>query len=258
MAKVDYIKQIQTKVNREIRKTNKEWGVSKSQVRENFEQLGIDTDSPTQDEMERIFSEMVNQFTSPETNSDSSDEAALLVADNEPQLVVHTEEDVQPSEEEIAPITTDQQEPANEQGQEEENNSIVPTANNLPSQQPQSGASGLIPQSEVAGLVNQAFNDQPPQLQQQITEYAMQRTFTNVREVQDFLEQMRSMEFDLMVKTLQDHFNRRGNMLSILGDVLKQQSQQDEQNRSDFFGKFQTQMSQFQKEMEAKLSKQGL
>lgn len=269
----DYIKQIQTKVNREIRKLNKELGVSKSQVREVFDALGLDTESPGQDELEIVFSEMVNQFSSQQTNTLSTDKPA------EDGLVVASQaiESVEIPAPEIIEITSEShpdlwetlQPPAEESQSVEEASAIAPipqdestsesalakSESSLPAQP---SASGLIPQSQVAGMVNQAFSDQPPQLQQQITEYAMERTFTNVREVQSFLEQMRSMEFDLMVKTLQDHFQRRGSMLTVLNEVLAGQKQKDDEASQAFFGNFNSRLVAFQQEMEARLSKQGL
>jgi hypothetical protein len=71
-----------------------------------------------------------------------------------------------------------------------------------------------IPQSEITGIVNQVFASQPPALKDQLTDYAMQHAFGDVRQVQEFLEQLRGMEFTLMTQTLQDHFSRRGSMLT--------------------------------------------
>lgn len=257
MANTDYVKQIQTKVNREIRKINKEWGVSKSQVREKFEQVGINADSPSEEELKMVFDAMVGQFS--QENNNISDSGELVVATPEPQEVVHDTDGVQPSEpteEEIEPIALDQQEPLTEQGQEEIN-SIVAATPNLPSQQPQSGA-GLIPQSEVANMVNQAFAGQPPQIQEQITEYAMERTFSNVSQVQEFLEQLRGMEFNLLVNALNDHFARRGSMLNVLNSVLSGQKAKDEEASQAFFASFNSRLAAFQNEMNARLTKQSL
>ena len=115
-------------------------------------------------------------------------------------------------------------------------------------------SSGLVPQQQISTMVEKLFNDQPAEIQQQITQYSMERTFTNIREVQSFLESLRDMEFNLMIQTLQDHFNRRGSMLNVLNEVLQQQQAKDEQSRTSFFDSFQTQLTQFQQEMSQKLS----
>ncbi|NEP01243.1 MAG: hypothetical protein F6K58_21810 [Symploca sp. SIO2E9] len=113
---------------------------------------------------------------------------------------------------------------------------------------------GVVPQQQISTMVSKLFNDQPAEIQQQITQYSMERTFTNIREVQSFLENLRDMEFNLMVQTLQDHFKRRGSMLNVLNEVLQQQQAKDEENRSSFFESFQNQLTQFQQEMSQKLS----
>ncbi|NER27252.1 MAG: hypothetical protein F6J89_06340 [Symploca sp. SIO1C4] len=113
---------------------------------------------------------------------------------------------------------------------------------------------GLVPQQQISTMVSKLFNDQPAEIQQQITQYSMERTFTNIREVQSFLENLRDMEFNLMLQTLQDHFNRRGSMLNVLNEVLQQQQAKDEKNRTSFFDSFQNQLTQFQQEMNQKLN----
>ena len=138
--------------------------------------------------------------------------------------------------------------------QPEQQHTLTTTDSTLPANG-HSASSGLVPQQQISTMVEKLFNDQPPEIQQQITQYSMERTFTNIREVQSFLESLRDMEFNLMIQTLQDHFNRRGSMLNVLNEVLQQQQAKDEQSRTSFFDSFQTQLTQFQQEMSQKLSK---
>jgi hypothetical protein len=115
-----------------------------------------------------------------------------------------------------------------------------------------------IPQSEVSGIVNQVFASQPPALKEQLTEYAMNHAFGDVRQVQEFLEQLRSMEFELMVQTLQDHMQRRGSMLTLLDQIIATQKHQDQGEKADFFNQSQTRLENFRKEMRHRLAKQSL
>ena len=115
-----------------------------------------------------------------------------------------------------------------------------------------------IPQSEITGMVNQLFANQPPALKDQLTDYAMQHAFGDVRQVQEFLEQLRSMEFELMIQTLQDHMKRRGSMLSLLNGIISNQQHQDQESKDSFFAKTQTNLDAFRREMEARLAKQTL
>ncbi|NEP00417.1 MAG: hypothetical protein F6K58_17400 [Symploca sp. SIO2E9] len=181
------------------------------------------------------------------------------VGDNLPTVedIATVVDSLQSLSSELATVTTNQIEPIEEttnlettelpsQPQEPEpnlNNTLTTTDSN-----------GLVPQQQISTMVSKLFNDQPAEIQQQITQYSMERTFTNIREVQSFLENLRDMEFNLMLQTLQDHFNRRGSMLNVLNDVLQQQQAKDEQNRTSFFDSFQNQLTQFQQEMSQKLS----
>ncbi len=117
---------------------------------------------------------------------------------------------------------------------------------------------GSMAQSEVTDIVGQVFKNQPPEVKNQITEYALQHSFDNVRQLQEFLEQLRSMEFSLMTQTLQDHFSRRGSMLTQLNNLIQGQQQKDQEQRTDFFDRFQNQLNSFHQEMQQRLSKQSL
>jgi len=122
----------------------------------------------------------------------------------------------------------------------------------------ESAIASPIPQSEVTGIVNQVFANQPPALKEQLTDYAMQHAFGDVRQVQEFLEQLRSMEFELMVQTLQDHVKRRGSMLALLDGIIGGQKQQDQEGKTDFFNRSQQSLTNFREEMMSRLAKQSL
>jgi hypothetical protein len=115
-----------------------------------------------------------------------------------------------------------------------------------------------IPQSEITGIVNQVFAAQPPALKEQLTDYAMQHAFGDVRQVQEFLEQLRSMEFELMVQTLKDHMKRRGSMLTLLDNLITTQKQEDQERKDSFFSKSQSSLEAFRLEMTNRLAKQSL
>lgn len=140
----------------------------------------------------------------------------------------------------------------------------LPPQENSPMQNPagivarESGEGGLIPQGEVKQMVSQAFANQPQDFKDQVTEYALQHSFDNVRQVQEFLEQLRGMEFNLLVNTLNDHFHRRGSMLNLLEEVIEHQKNKDGEASQNFFDNFNSRMSAFQREMAVRLSKTGL
>ena len=126
------------------------------------------------------------------------------------------------------------------------------------STQTESAIAPSIPQSEITGMVNQVFEGQAPALKEKITEYAMQHSFGDVRQVSEFLEQLRAMEFDLMLRTLQDHVQRRGSMLTLFDQMIGNHQRQDQERKADFFTQTQTNLDAFRREMEARLAKQTL
>jgi hypothetical protein len=63
MAQVDYIKQIQTKVNRRIRAINKDFGVSKQQIRDVYSQIVKNPVQPTTREITQVTDLLAKQFT---------------------------------------------------------------------------------------------------------------------------------------------------------------------------------------------------
>jgi hypothetical protein len=112
--------------------------------------------------------------------------------------------------------------------------------------------------SQVTDLVGSFFANQPTEVKDQITEYALQQSFSNVRQIQEFLEQLRGMEFSLLAQTLQDHCSRRGSMIDQLNSLIGSQGKTEQQKRDDFFDQFNSRIQQFQEEMKGRLAKQTL
>lgn len=123
---------------------------------------------------------------------------------------------------------------------------------------PQQSNPGIIPQGQVRDMVSSAFANQPQDFKDQVTEYALQHSFDNVRQIQEFLEQLRGMEFNLLVNTLNDHFHRRGSMLTLLEEVIEQQKQKEGESNQNFFNSFNSRLTAFQQEMQSRLSKTGI
>jgi hypothetical protein len=122
----------------------------------------------------------------------------------------------------------------------------------------ESAIASPIPSAQISDLVGDVFKNQPIALKEQLTDYAMQQAFGDVRQVQEFLEQLRSMEFDLMVQSLHDHVNRRGSMQALLNGMIKGQKQQDQEGKTDFFNRSQQNLTNFREEMMSRLAKQSL
>jgi uncharacterized protein YceH (UPF0502 family) len=218
------------------------------------------------------------QFVIPESDWESpSDEQVAQVVQ---YVILQTRNDIQPeetaltitepevSEDLLQPIpqpeyhhpavNSQQSTVSSQQSTVSTQHSAVNSQQSALSTQTESAIAPSIPQSEITGMVNQLFANQPPALKDQLTDYAMQHAFGDVRQVQEFLEQLRSMEFELMIQTLQDHMKRRGSMLSLLNGIISNQQHQDQEQKDSFFAKTQTDLNAFRQEMEARLAKQTL
>lgn len=202
---------------------------------------------PTDEQLASLVDSLTAKAKSGETTQPSNDLAIAQTAEEVELSLAQP----QPAMDEIAnnpPQTEEEKELINELA-------LAKSESNLPKK---SNPSEMIPQSEVKEMVSQTFANQPEEFRSQITNYALEHSFHNVREVQSFLEQLRSLEFSLLTQTLQDHLNRRSSMLIVLNEVIQNQQQKNKETRDSFFESFNSRLTIFQQEMAAKLSKQGL
>ncbi len=266
-----YIKQIQTRMNRQLK--SREQSVTKQQVRDVYSAVVKNPDKPTDVEMSVVIEKLAQQISTNVEMSVVTEKLANQISLQEEmldngQLTVSAHTEIEkPEIIEITPESHDiweTLEPKVEQPEPQENapasqlNEALALTNLEENKYSLQSSSGIIPQNEVKGMVSQAFAGQPQEFKDQISDYAMQHSFLNVRQVQEFLEQLRGMEFNLLVSTLQDHFKRRGSMLTVLNEVITSQQQKDKESSQSFFNSFQSRLASFQQEMETRLSKQGL
>ena len=217
------------------------FSVSKQQCRNVYKTVVKNPSSPTDEEMNTVVEQLKAPFISQEetTNEDhpiSSPKTLDITPETHPDIW-QTLSPPEPDQPNLESALTSQEE-------------------HQPIQQ--SSQPGTIAQSDIQSLVSETFANQPQEVKDQITTFAAQHSFDNIRQVQDFLDQLRSMEFSLLVKTLQDHFNRRGMMLDTLNNLLLNQQAKDQQERERFFHQSQNLLMTFQQEIETRLSRDGL
>ncbi len=250
-----FIKRLQTRASRQGLSFNKQ------QIREVYQSAVKELESPTKEEMDQVI-EKLKSFSQQALEESANGQLAVIAnTEIEKPETLEITPDSNPDIWETLQPPTEEAEPEKNASatNEEEPNQLEPTEPialakaDLPTQN-----NGIIPQSEVKDLVSATFANQPQEFKDQVTEYALEHSFDNVRQVQEFLEQLRGMEFNLLMNTLQDHFNRRGSMLNVLNEVLTGQKQKDEVSRQDFLNSFHNRLANFQQEIEARLTKQGL
>lgn len=250
-----FVKRLQTRLSRQG------FSFNKQQIREVYQSLVKDDSAPTEAEMSSVINKLKFQLKMSEVNSSQlaiseteiSEDLVEQIPQSEPiEITLENPgiwETLEPPAEQLEPQENAPAEQLNEVS------ALTNVEENKPAQQ---SSPGIIPQNEVKGMVSQVFAGQPQAFKDQISEYAMQHSFENVRQVQEFLEQLRGMEFNLLVNTLQDHFKRRGSMLTVLNEVITSQKQKDKESSQSFFNSFQSRLASFQQEMETRLSKQSL
>jgi hypothetical protein len=228
-----FVKRIQSRLS------DKRISLTKSQCREAYQAVipKSDWESPSNEQLCQVV-EYVKTQTRNDIHQPATVETSTLTV-SEPEML----EPIQPQTFEV-PVAAPEEIPAIAAITQQPAPSAITPAN--------------IPQSEITGLVDQVFASQPPALKEQLTDYAMQHAFGDVRQVQEFLEQLRSMEFELMVQTLQDHMKRRGSMLTLLDNLIATQKHEDQERKDSFFSKSQSSLEAFRLEMSNRLSKQSL
>ncbi len=264
MTTTKFIKRIQSRLSdRGIRPNDR--AIPLGVIREFYAELPLDDQAnPSDEQLNQVCDRLIDYYQA--SNSQIGTLTKNTAASQLAQSIEEENEAIGPKDEEdnrgTGRITNMEQ----GQGQDATSYALPPNKEeNSSTQNPLSSGivprepsqSGLVPQSEVAGMVERTFSDHP-ELQQQITDYAMERTFSNVSQVQEFLEHLRGVEFNLLVKSLDDHVNRRGSMLTLFNQLLTEQGSKEEARQTSFFSQARSQLGHFEQEMMARLSKTGL
>jgi hypothetical protein len=245
-----FIKRIQTRLSA------KGLSVTKSQVREAYKStVGKECwENPTEEQVSAVVTYITLVISDPDLSLPS--EGTLALSDQ--SFVEVSPNQVKPiPQPEIYQVPVENLpclQPPTPQEKPEES----ALAQTIPSALETSVSSSSISKVDVTGIVKEVFASQPSEVQEKISEYALQQTFANVRQIQTFLEELRGMEFNLMVETMRDHFERRGGLMTELNNLIDSQQSKDEGKRSDFFDQIHNRMQQFQVEMSQKLAKQNI
>ncbi|MGB7440696.1 MAG: hypothetical protein WA919_06480 [Coleofasciculaceae cyanobacterium] len=110
----------------------------------------------------------------------------------------------------------------------------------------------------VQQKVEETFSNQPVALKEQILDYSTQQTFQDTEELEEFLGELRALEFNLLVETLREHCEQRGSMLNLVAKVIDQQQQTDSEARKKFKSDYQNRLAQFQQGIERRLKSRRL
>jgi hypothetical protein len=155
MTKVDYIKQIQTKVNRRIRTIDKDFGVSKEQVRKIYLTVVKNPAQPTTKEISQATELLTQQFTVTEKAIEQKQVGSTdISAQNQPLTITKITPKDNPEMWETLPPPEQLLEPQSVALTQTESELATQTQTNLPTHQPTVGAS--INQTEITSAIAMA------------------------------------------------------------------------------------------------------
>lgn len=213
-----FIKRIQTRASR------KGISVSKQQVRDVYQVVVEDLENPTEQELIAVIENLEAQTT--EARDLTIPQPEIIEVTPQDDIWENLEPPVEQNQEQeaIAPVNPPVNPPVSDQ---------APLATTQPSNL-QTQNAGLTT-DELQSQIEEKFKGYPLDIKKQITDYAAQNTFSNLNQAQDFLEQLRSMEFTLMMQLLSDHNSKRQNLAAILNQELDKLNGRDAAQQNDFF-----------------------
>lgn len=206
-----FIKRIQSRLSYQ------KISVSKSVVRETYESIVKNPVSPTEAEISQVIEALKTQAETPETSQLAMTKQSETI-EITPQSHPDIWETLQPPTEQPETNTLDSS---------PEQTTLAKTETNLPTNN--------ITQQQLLNQIEEKFQNYPLDIKKQLTDYAGQNTFKNLEEAQTFLEQLRSMEFTLMMQLLADHNQKRQNLAQLVSSELSKLENRDTNQRQAFF-----------------------
>ncbi|HEY9652069.1 MAG TPA: hypothetical protein V6C95_15495 [Coleofasciculaceae cyanobacterium] len=205
-----FVKRLQTRANR------KGLSVTKQQVRDVYEVVVKDIGNPTDEEMNLVIQKLESQVQTEVNQPVEMSDLAIAQPQVSENLLTN---------ESIAKALTPLEE--NTLDSSTEQTTLTKTETNLPTNN--------ITQQQLLNQIEEKFQNYPLDIKKQLTDYAGQNTFKNLEEAQIFLEQLRSMEFRLMMQLLADHNQKRQNLAQLVSSELSKLENRDSNQRQAFF-----------------------
>jgi 6-phosphofructokinase len=209
----DYIKTVQTRL------TRKGTRLSKSQIREVYNQVVTATVEPTEDELRVVIERLEAQFKTPESNQ-------IVISETAPTQ----------QQQEIEPMT-----PAQPTAQP--SNSALATSNPSTLSQAPSDSLGVT-QNQIQEAVEQQFGRENIETKTAILNYVAQDTFSTAQELQTALSKLRQMRLDILMKLINDHNTQSSSDEELLKNALLTATANRQKETEVFFGSFENQLLQ--------------
>jgi hypothetical protein len=215
----DYIKTVQTRL------TRKGTRLSKSQIREIYNEIVMTPLAPTEDELSVVMERLEQQYQAP-SHDHAKDE--LTFTEN-PELPQQEEE-----EEMFQPTPPQSMEPA--QPAQESKGDLTTSNGSTPSHLPE--PSTAITQQQIQEAVEIQFGRENLETKAAILNYVAKDTFTTATELKDTLAKLRQMRLDILLKLITDHNQNSSSDRNLIERALVVAASTRDKENSDFFDSF--------------------
>ncbi|MBD1804046.1 hypothetical protein H6F98_00970 [Microcoleus sp. FACHB-SPT15] len=230
----DYIKTVQTRL------TRKGTRLSKSQIREIYNEVVVAPLAPTEDELSVVMERLEKQYQAPSHEGSQGD---LTIP--EPEITEITPEGDPDTWEILEPPTQEPSQPAIQEPEEmmqptqpaQEERGDLATSNGSTSSH-LSGAFTTVTQQQIQEAVEQQFGRENVETKTVILNYIAQDTFATATELQQALSKLRQMRLDILLKLISDHNQQASGDENLIKKALLQASASRQQETSDFFDSF--------------------
>jgi hypothetical protein len=230
----DYIKTVQTRL------TRKGTRLSKSQIREIYNEIVVAPLAPTEDELSVVMERLEKQYQAPSHEGSQGDltipqpEITEITPESDPG----TWETLQPPTEEstLTPIQESEEMMQPAQPAQEAKGDLATSSGSSPSHL--SEASTTITQQQIQEAVEQQFGRENVETKTAILNYIAQDTFATATELQQALSKLRQMRLDILLKLISDHNQQASGDENLIKKALLQASASRQQETSDFFDSF--------------------
>jgi YesN/AraC family two-component response regulator len=212
----DYIKTVQTRL------TRKGTRLSKSQIREVYNQVVVAPLAPTEDELLSVMEQLEKQYQAPSHESASD----LALAEQSSPI----------EQQESQPMTT-------AQPTAQPSTSTLATSQRSTLSQPSNSNLGIT-QQQIQEAVEQQFGKENIETKTAILNYVAQDTFATAQELQTALNKLRQMRLDILMKLIADHNQASSSDEDLLKQALQSATTNRQRETEDFFGNFENQLQQ--------------
>ncbi len=210
-----FIKRLQTRASR------KGVSVSKSQVREVYQNVVASPESPTDEEISAVIEQLESQYKAPsfEPTSELATTDSAPIQQQETEQMTHAQPTAQSS------------------------SSTLATSN--PSTLSHGSTANLsITQQQIQEAVEQQFGRENIETKTAILNYVAQDTFSTAQELQTALSKLRQMRLDILMKLINDYNNQSSSDEDLLKNALAVAAANRQKESEDFFGSFENQLLQ--------------